>query len=87
MTTNSKIYYQASSLHGHAASVSELIVFIKSLPISERIRHSGAFLYSFKEKKNIIGIIKVSSLTGEVSLKDYYKLDFKTNSFFCVYNK
>lgn len=80
MLLNSTTYYQLSSICGYAKSVREMIVFISSLPIQERMKHSGSFLYSCLTHRKIVGIIRVNGITGKVSLQSFHKFNLKTGS-------
>lgn len=80
MLLNSTTYYQISSISGYAASVKEMVIFLTSLPIQERMKHSGSYLYSCLTAKRLVGIIHVSGTTGKVSIKSFHRFNIKTGS-------
>lgn len=81
MLFNSKTYYQCSSICGYASSVCEMITFIQSLPIQERVKHSGSYLYSCLASRRIIGIVNVSGTSGKVTLRSFHQFKLRSNSY------
>lgn len=80
MTLSDKTYYQCSSIYGYASSVYEMISFIQSLPIQERVKHSGSYLYSCLTSRRIIGIINVSGISGKVTIRSFHQFKPKYNN-------